>query len=212
MLGAGEGQPIASGWFVARRNRRARRCAGRGRAPGRRRDPNRRRTWRASSVAGRRGHGVTLASGETIAAARRRVERRSEADAARSRRSDAPRAGDRAAPSEHPRARHAREDQLRGVGACRVSTVSAALHGAERAAALSGRIRLARDVDGIERAFDAAKYGALRRRAVDRADHSVDRRSGAGAARRSTSCRRTCSTRPITCAARRGMPSANASR
>ena len=36
-----------------------------------------------------------------------------------------------------------------------------ALHGAERSAALSGRIRLARDVDGIERAFDAAKYGTV---------------------------------------------------
>ena len=36
-----------------------------------------------------------------------------------------------------------------------------ALHGAERTAALSGRIRLARDVDGIERAFDAAKYGGF---------------------------------------------------
>src|SRR4029077_998656 len=35
------------------------------------------------------------------------------------------------------------------------------LHGAERTAALSGRIRLARDVDGIERAFDAAKYGGF---------------------------------------------------
>jgi len=30
-----------------------------------------------------------------------------------------------------------------------------------RTSALSGRIRLARDVDGIERAFDAAKYGGV---------------------------------------------------
>src|SRR5581483_475452 len=35
----------------------------------------------------------------------------------------------------------------------------AARAAAEQAAALSGRIRLARDIDGIERAFDAAKYG-----------------------------------------------------
>jgi phytoene dehydrogenase-like protein len=35
----------------------------------------------------------------------------------------------------------------------------AALGASERAAALSGRVRLARSVDGIERAFDAAKYG-----------------------------------------------------
>jgi phytoene dehydrogenase-like protein len=35
------------------------------------------------------------------------------------------------------------------------------LHGAERTAALSGRIRLAQDIDTIERAFDAAKYGAF---------------------------------------------------
>src|SRR5258705_5909571 len=31
----------------------------------------------------------------------------------------------------------------------------------QRRSALSGRVRLARDVDGIERAFDAAKYGGL---------------------------------------------------
>jgi len=35
------------------------------------------------------------------------------------------------------------------------------LHGAEQSAALTGRIRLAHDVDTIERAFDAAKYGAF---------------------------------------------------
>jgi phytoene dehydrogenase-like protein len=32
---------------------------------------------------------------------------------------------------------------------------------AEQSAALSGRVRLARDIDGIERAFDAAKYGGF---------------------------------------------------
>jgi phytoene dehydrogenase-like protein len=37
----------------------------------------------------------------------------------------------------------------------------AALGASEQAAALSGRIRLARNVDGIERAFDAAKYGGF---------------------------------------------------
>jgi len=31
----------------------------------------------------------------------------------------------------------------------------------EQSAALSGRVRLARDIDGIERAFDAAKYGGI---------------------------------------------------
>ncbi|MCU1382307.1 MAG: amine oxidase [Acidobacteria bacterium] len=36
-----------------------------------------------------------------------------------------------------------------------------ALHGAEKSAALTGRIRLARGIDGIERAFDAAKYGGF---------------------------------------------------
>ena len=35
----------------------------------------------------------------------------------------------------------------------------APLDDGQRAAALSGRIRLAADIDGIERAFDAAKYG-----------------------------------------------------
>jgi phytoene dehydrogenase-like protein len=37
----------------------------------------------------------------------------------------------------------------------------AAMDDSAQAAALSGWIRLARDVDGIERAFDAAKYGAI---------------------------------------------------
>jgi phytoene dehydrogenase-like protein len=37
----------------------------------------------------------------------------------------------------------------------------AALGAGEQAAALSGRIRLARNIDGIERAFDAAKYGTF---------------------------------------------------
>jgi phytoene dehydrogenase-like protein len=37
----------------------------------------------------------------------------------------------------------------------------AALGASEQAAALSGRIRLARNIDGIERAFDAAKYGGF---------------------------------------------------
>jgi phytoene dehydrogenase-like protein len=37
----------------------------------------------------------------------------------------------------------------------------ASLGATEQAAALSGRIRLARNVDGIERAFDAAKYGGF---------------------------------------------------
>src|SRR6185295_19075280 len=37
----------------------------------------------------------------------------------------------------------------------------AALSASDQAAALSGRIRLARNIDGIERAFDAAKYGTI---------------------------------------------------
>lgn len=37
----------------------------------------------------------------------------------------------------------------------------AALGQSEQAAALSGRIRLAKNIDGIERAFDAAKYGKI---------------------------------------------------
>ena len=67
---------------------------------------------------------------------------------------------------------------------CRASPASTALGANEQAAALSGRIRLARNIDGIERAFDAAKYGDVRARAVDRADDPFDRRSGAGAGRR----------------------------
>ena len=44
---------------------------------------------------------------------------------------------------------------------CRGSPASRRLGASEQAAALSGRIRLARNIDGIERAFDAAKYGTF---------------------------------------------------
>ena len=75
-----------------------------------------------------------------------------------------------------------------------------ALHGAERTAALSGRIRLARDIDGIERAFDAAKYGGFADEPWIELTIPSIADPVAGAARDSTSSRHTCSTRRITCA------------
>ena len=53
----------------------------------------------------------------------------------------------------------------------------------EQASALSGRIRLAADIDGIERAFDAAKYGGFADEPWIELDDPVDRRSVAGAGR-----------------------------
>ncbi len=60
---------------------------------------------------------------------------------------------------EYPCAWNARESELRGVVAAAAST---GWHrsGDQQTAALSGRIRLTADIDAIERAFDAAKYGA----------------------------------------------------
>jgi phytoene dehydrogenase-like protein len=58
-------------------------------------------------------------------------------------------------------------------------------------AALSGRIpRLHAISTGIERAFDAAKYGAFADRTLDRAHHPVDCRSDAGAGGRACECLR----------------------
>ena len=49
---------------------------------------------------------------------------------------------------------------------------------------LAGRVRLAPDLDYLERAFDHAKYGRFSTGAVDRVHDSVARRSVAGAAGR----------------------------
>jgi len=48
-----------------------------------------------------------------------------------------------------------------GVSSLPRFTGIASRDGNQQASALSGRVRLARDVDGIERAFDAAKYGGF---------------------------------------------------
>ena len=158
-LGAGEGQPVASGWFVAggpgvladalaaaARQARVEISTGADVA----------RIDAADGVV----TGVTLASGETIAA--RAVV--SNVDPKRT-------LLGLLDPMHLAPEIVRRIQNIRAYGTLakinyavsslpRVAGIDS-LHGAERSAALSGRIRLARDIDGIERAFDAAKYGAF---------------------------------------------------
>jgi phytoene dehydrogenase-like protein len=159
MLGAGQGQPVASGWFAAGGMQtladalaKAARQAGVDIRTG----ADVSRIEAADGVA----TAVTLASGETIAA--RAIV--SSADPKRTL------LGLLDPIHLEPEVvRRLQNIRAHGTLAAITYAVSAlprfagveALHGAERTAALSGRIRLARDVDGIERAFDAAKYGGI---------------------------------------------------
>src|SRR5471030_412356 len=159
MLGAGEVQPVASGWFVvggpgalSTALAAAARQAGVEIRTGA-------EVVRIDTAAGA-ATGVTFASGETIAA--RAVV--SNADPKRTllglldpihlapevvRRIQNIRAHDTLAKINY------------AVSSLPRFTGLSALDGNEQSAALSGRIRLAHDIDGIERAFDAAKYGAF---------------------------------------------------
>ena len=159
MLGAGEGQPVASGWFVlggpgalADALAAAARQAGVEIRTG----VEVARIDAADGIA----TGATLASGDTIAA--RAVV--SNADPKRTLLG--------LLDPVHLASEVVRRIQnIRGHGTLATINYAVsslprfagveALHGAERTAALTGRIRLARDVDGIERAFDAAKYGGF---------------------------------------------------
>jgi phytoene dehydrogenase-like protein len=159
MLGAGEGQPVASGWFalggcaaLADALAAAVRLAG----------VEIRTGAEVARIEAADGAvtGVTLASGEALAA--RAVV--SNADPKRTL------LGLLDPMHLDPEVvRRIQNIRAHGTLAAIHYTVSSlprfpgveTLHGAERTAALSGRIRLARDVDGIERAFDAAKYGGF---------------------------------------------------
>jgi len=159
MLGAGEGQPVASGWFVlGGPGALADALAASARQAGVeiRTGAEVARIDAANGIA----TGVTLASGDTIAA--RAVV--SNADPKRT-------LLGLLDPMHLAPEVVRRIQNIRGHGTLAkinyaVSSLPrfagvGALHGAERTAALTGRIRLARDIDGIERAFDAAKYGAF---------------------------------------------------
>ena len=157
MLGAGEGHPVASGWFViggmgalADALSAAARQAGVEIRTGA-------EVARIEAVDGA-VTGVTLASGDTIAA--RAVV--SSADPKRTLLGllDPMHLG----PEMVRRLQNIRAHGTLATISYAVSSLPRingvdTLHGAERSAALSGRIRLAPGIDGIERAFDAAKYG-----------------------------------------------------
>ena len=159
MLGAGEGQPVASGWIAAGGSAAPTDAL----AAAARQAGVEIRTGAdvvQIEVVDRAATGVTLATGETIAA--RAVV--SNADPKRTL------LGLLDPIHLDPEmVRRIQNIRAHGTLAAIDYTVSslprfdgvATLHGAERTAALSGRIRLARDVDGIERAFDAAKYGGF---------------------------------------------------
>jgi phytoene dehydrogenase-like protein len=159
MLGAGEGQPVASGWFAGGKPGAltdALSAAARQAGAEIRTDADVARIEAADGAA----TGVTLASGDTIAA--RAVV--SSADPKRTLLGLLDPI--HLAPEIVRRIQNIRAHGTLAQMTFVVSSLPRfpgveALHGAERAHALSGRIRLARDVDGIERAFDAAKYGGF---------------------------------------------------
>jgi phytoene dehydrogenase-like protein len=159
MLGAGEGQPIANSWFIAGgAGTLADALAATARQAGVeiRTGADVMRIEAADGVVA----GVTLASGETIAA-------HAVVSSAGPKRTLLGLIDPMHLAPETVR----RVQNIRAHGTlAKINYAVAALprvngvdtlHGAERSAALTGRIRLARDVDGIERAFDAAKYGAV---------------------------------------------------
>lgn len=159
MLGAGEGQPVASGWFAAGgTGALADALAAAARLAGVeiRTGAEVARIEAADGAA----TGVTLASGETIAA--RGVV--SNADPKRTLLGLLDPI--HLAPEVVRRIQNIRAHGTLAKINYAVSSLPRfaglnALNAGEQAAALSGRIRLAHDVDGIERAFDAAKYGAF---------------------------------------------------
>jgi phytoene dehydrogenase-like protein len=159
MLGAGEGQPVASGWFAGGKPGAladALSAAARQAGAEIRTGADVARIEAADGAA----TGVTLASGDTIAA--RAVV--SSADPKRTLLGLLDPI--HLAPEIVRRIQNIRAHGTLAQMTFVVSSLPRfpgveALHGAERAHALSGRIRLARDVDGIERAFDAAKYGGF---------------------------------------------------
>jgi phytoene dehydrogenase-like protein len=159
MLGAGEGQPVASGWFAGGQPGALADALG---AAARQAGVEIRTGADVARIEAADGAatGVTLASGDTIAA--RAVV--SSADPKRTLLGLLDPI--HLAPEIVHRIQNIRTHGTLAHMSFLVSSLPRfagveALHGAERAHALSGRIRLARDVDGIERAFDAAKYGGF---------------------------------------------------
>jgi len=159
VLGAGEGHPVASGWFVA---------GGPGALAGALEKAARQAgvEIRTSAevaridVADGTTTGVTLASGDTIAA--RAVV--SNADPKRTLLGLLDPM--HLAPDVVRRIQNIRAHGTLAKVNYAVSSLPRfagldALSAGEQSAALSGRIRLAHNIDGIERAFDAAKYGAF---------------------------------------------------
>ena len=181
MLGAGEGHPVASGWFVAGGpGALADALAAAARQAGVeiRTGAEVARIEAADGIA----TGVTLAIGRHDRGARRRVERRSEADAARPARSDAPRRP-RSSAASRTSARTARS--RRSTTRCRRCR---AFPASRRSTARSARCIVRTHPPGARHRRHRARVRRgqirrLRRRAVDRADDPVDRRPGARAAR-----------------------------
>ena len=159
MLGAGEGQPVASGWFVAG-------------GPGSLADALAAAARQAGveirtgvevariEAADGAATGVMLTSGDIIAA--RAVV--SNADPKRTLLGLLDPM--HLAPEVVRRIQHIRGHGTLAKINYAVSSLPRfagldGLNAGDRSAALSGRIRLAQDIDGIERAFDAAKYGTI---------------------------------------------------
>jgi phytoene dehydrogenase-like protein len=159
LLGAGEGHPIATGWFArGGPGALADTLAAAARAAGV--EIHTSADVARIDVADEAATGVTLATGDQIAA--RAVV--SGADPKRTLLGLLDPV--HLTPDFVHRVRHIRAHGTLAkvnyaVSALPRFTGLSARDGNEQASALSGRIRLARSVDGIERAFDAAKYGGF---------------------------------------------------
>jgi phytoene dehydrogenase-like protein len=159
MLGAGEGHPIANGWFVAEGpGALADALAAAARQAG----VDIRTGVEVARIEAKDGvvTGITLASGEDIAsrAVVSNVDPRRTFLGLLDPMHLAP---DFVQRVQNIRAHGTLAKINYAVSALPQFPGLAALGAGERAAALSGRIRLARNIDGIERAFDAAKYGGF---------------------------------------------------
>jgi len=159
LLGAGEGHPVASGWFVMGGTgalSEALSAAARQAGVEIRTGVDVARIDAADGAAA----GVTLASGESIAA--RAVV--SNVDPKRTLLGlldPVHLAPEFVRRVQNIRAHGTLAKVNYAVSALPRFSGLASLGSDEQAAALSGRIRLARNIDGIERAFDAAKYGTF---------------------------------------------------
>ena len=185
--------PWQSGWFARAGRRRVRRLA-RGGPRGRRRSPDGAEVARVDVSDGDRHRRHALRRRETSRPGDR-IEPGSEEDAPRPSRPDALEPDSCGASRTSARTARSRRSTRRVESHASTCGSCGALKRA--IATLSGRVRLGPDIDYIEKAFDAARPGRLSDDPW--IELTIPSRSPIARSRRtaSTSCRRTCRSRPI---------------